>query len=222
MPIYILVGCMVLGLAYYMYRTYKEYNAENTAMAEPLAAQIQQFLEHYNIDLKQANLKQIKVRVNRTDVYDDFAFMLTMRRDGVTWDFNIVNKKIATDPNKCIRFHVAFHCKNIGKKNWSLTPKADMTDEDLESIAVDQVGWKDGFEDTFLVASNDIDDIEQFLDADIRAKMLAIYENNKGNWRLQKNTISYKEPIEIDTDEKRELVYKIIDLGFDLAKKIDA
>lgn len=218
MTIAIIMTTIVLGIGSYLYRASRTFNEENTAKAAPLAAQIPIILKDYDVlD------SETRVRVKRIHVYDDFALMLTINqaKKGRFWDFNLVNKKIATDSNKCIRLHLAFHCKNEPEFILYWTPKTAIKENELNTEHSINDLFEGEFESTFLIKSNNKKRAVAFLDKATQTRLLEIEKENKGAWLLQKNTLTYKEAIEIDSDKKRQLLYQIMDLGFELAKRVD-
>jgi hypothetical protein len=207
---------IVVILAYF-YKAYLEYNVENVAKAKPIAEQIYLVLEDYGVQEK-----EMFVRNDRVDVYDEFASMFCIKQEERTWDFYYFNKKTQSDRTRCHRVDLSFHCKNRQKLFLILSPISKI---ELEAIK-EKKGLvnlpKDKFGETFLLESNNDAAALAFLNEETRSRMLEIFENNKGHWRVQNNTVSYEEPMDLDSEEKRINLRKIIDLGFDMANEVDA
>jgi len=215
--VYLITAVIILAILAYFYKAYLEYNVENAAKAKPIAEQISLVLQDYGVQEK-----EMFVRNNRVDVYDDFASMLCIKQEGRTWDFYYFNKKVPGDSTRCHRVDLSFHCKNSQKMFLLLSPMSTIKMETIKEREGLVDLPQDEFGEAFLLESNDSNAALAFLDEDIRSRMLEIYKNNKGHWRVQNYTVSYEEPMDLDSDEKRANLRKIIDLGFDLAKKVDA
>lgn len=215
--IIVLITLVVIG--FYIYRERTTYHIDNAAKAIPLAMQIPFFLEDYEVlD------SETKVHIEQVEAYNDFNLKLTINQvdKNRSWDFNIINKKDTTDSTKRIRLELTFYSKKEAGFSLSWIPKASLKKEALKGKTSINDLFEGEFADTFLIESDDKESAVAFFDKDIKEQLLKISEHNKGAWEICKNKITYKEPIEIDTFEKRLLVYKVMNLGFELAKKIDA